>query len=802
MDIAELGLKIKLQGADEALRALKAVRDEAGKAEAAIGRLEKISGRADGTLRQLVTGANKAEGAFRTLGNSLGNAGGAQSTFVSQVKDAEGIFRKAGDSLRGYQAELDHASQTQQSVGANVKTGPGPNKPATGHGGGAETAEPGGGAGVRAGGFGHGPGAQPGKAPGTGLGTGPGTGIGGGEGAGEALGTSLQSAGTGAEKSSRSFDKLNSTLFDMGKSMVQGEGFSTVLKGSALDLAQGALEASVGLDGLGVAALAANPVVWGVGAAAGVAAGAFMVFKSDVNKAADTDNFVKSLGLSEGQLKRLGDTSVTTGDMMTGLWNTADEAFHLKDTFDSLSKWVVDSFRAILDWGVKTWINLASAVGATISTIQKVFANVPAIVGDAFITGVNFAIKAIEGLVNKVIDGINLVMKSANGVLGALGQAPVFKPIEHVELGQFENKFKGTITNINTFWGDEFKRISGNMLGGMQAFLDEWQKKSIEARNERVTGQSDAIKEQDKAATPAPSGGGTAPSKVTPESETVAAASAETAPKSATVGTGDPSLASFATNIANTALTGGLGAAMGLNVAAGALANIAAAGAKVVNTASDAVATVNDGLAKTAESLHPVRDEIAGMGEDLAKAIVSGKSLGATFTDSLRKMAQEWMTSGIQKMFDALIGAKGSEGTGIFGGIFDKAGAGGGLGKVLKGLGGLFGLGKNAMGTDNWRGGPTWVGERGPEIVNLPRGAQVIPNHRIGAAAGGGAGGGPVEVRVHVDQDGNWQAAVGKIAGKVAGPIAQQAGSQAAMAGSQIAQSSMADRQRRSLRAV
>jgi Prophage tail length tape measure protein len=45
-------------------------------------------------------------------------------------------------------------------------------------------------------------------------------------------------------------------------------------------------------------------------------------------------------------------------------------------------------------------------------------------------------------------------------------------------------------------------------------------------------------------------------------------------------------------------------------------------------------------------------------------------------------------------------------------------------------------IGHNATGTDNWRGGPTWVGERGPEIVNLPRGAQVIPNHAIGSVTG------------------------------------------------------------------
>ena len=39
-------------------------------------------------------------------------------------------------------------------------------------------------------------------------------------------------------------------------------------------------------------------------------------------------------------------------------------------------------------------------------------------------------------------------------------------------------------------------------------------------------------------------------------------------------------------------------------------------------------------------------------------------------------------------------------------------------------------IGKNANGTDNWRGGLSWVGERGPEIVNLPKGSQVFDNNK------------------------------------------------------------------------
>ncbi len=37
-------------------------------------------------------------------------------------------------------------------------------------------------------------------------------------------------------------------------------------------------------------------------------------------------------------------------------------------------------------------------------------------------------------------------------------------------------------------------------------------------------------------------------------------------------------------------------------------------------------------------------------------------------------------------------------------------------------------VGRNARGTDNWRGGLTWVGEEGPELIDLPKGSRVLPN--------------------------------------------------------------------------
>lgn len=39
----------------------------------------------------------------------------------------------------------------------------------------------------------------------------------------------------------------------------------------------------------------------------------------------------------------------------------------------------------------------------------------------------------------------------------------------------------------------------------------------------------------------------------------------------------------------------------------------------------------------------------------------------------------------------------------------------------------------HAMGTDNFSGGRTWVGEAGPEVVTLPKGSQITPNNELGS---------------------------------------------------------------------
>ena len=81
------------------------------------------------------------------------------------------------------------------------------------------------------------------------------------------------------------------------------------------------------------------------------------------------------------------------------------------------------------------------------------------------------------------------------------------------------------------------------------------------------------------------------------------------------------------------------------------------------------------------------------------------------------------------------------------------------------------------------RGGLALVGERGPELVNLPRGSQVVPNHELRGMSG--------SARVEVVPSPYFDVRVdGRIAG--AAPAIARAGGQAGMA-------SMAFRQSRRL---
>ncbi|WP_143540898.1 hypothetical protein [Rhodovulum sulfidophilum] len=115
--------------------------------------------------------------------------------------------------------------------------------------------------------------------------------------------------------------------------------------------------------------------------------------------------------------------------------------------------------------------------------------------------------------------------------------------------------------------------------------------------------------------------------------------------------------------------------------------------------------------------------------------------------DAISALADRMLDDLLDRAMSPLSDALGSMFDGLFSGLFGGGRASGGGGTVtqLFPSGGLPGF---ARGTDSAPGGLAWVGEAGPELVNLPRGAQVIPNHRLGSLGGGSVRMGDIHVNV------------------------------------------------------
>lgn len=116
---------------------------------------------------------------------------------------------------------------------------------------------------------------------------------------------------------------------------------------------------------------------------------------------------------------------------------------------------------------------------------------------------------------------------------------------------------------------------------------------------------------------------------------------------------------------------------------------------------SEQYATAAANADRLAEAQHQVREAAEAMGEaardalyTIVQGFIDGKDAGEIFGQVLRQLGSTLINMGFSQ----------------FGSTFKVPGFAGG--------------------TRNAPGGLALVGERGPELVNLPQGAQVIPNHR------------------------------------------------------------------------
>jgi len=160
---------------------------------------------------------------------------------------------------------------------------------------------------------------------------------------------------------------------------------------------------------------------------------------------------------------------------------------------------------------------------------------------------------------------------------------------------------------------------------------------------------------------------------------------------------------------------------------------------KRLTAQNDWAAGIQLGLMQIKDGAKDVATDVASavtgwadqLGDQIGKAAQTGKF---AWQDVVKSILADTAKLATQQLISRpLAGFLGSVAGSLLGGggyLGNSIGPGASFGQLS-----AFRVGNNADGTDNWRGGPTWVGERGPEILNLPRGSQVIPNHKIGGTS-------------------------------------------------------------------
>ena len=201
------------------------------------------------------------------------------------------------------------------------------------------------------------------------------------------------------------------------------------------------------------------PFIAAVGAAAAVIGGTLALSVRGLNK--DFGDLTEGMGLTEDQLENVKNRGVTMGDVLAGTFN------YLRDIiWDRIGPAVT----AIGDWFTKAMdVATQALIGATkaitggfigaFRAVRAVWGQLPAVIGDIAVGAANATIRAVEGMVNGAVRGINVVIGAAKqlaSVNPAFASANGLDFISPVDLAEMANRNAGAAREAGRTIGSEF----------------------------------------------------------------------------------------------------------------------------------------------------------------------------------------------------------------------------------------------------------------------------------------------------------------------------------------------------------
>lgn len=290
---------------------------------------------------------------------------------------------------------------------------------------------------------------------------------------------------------------------DLGVQIASGQNPLVAFVQQGAQIAGVMAQAQIGIGGViralgsmvaaATMAIVTNPILLAIAAAATVAYAAFKQFQSAVAETGEIKDYANSLGLTKKEMRELENVHVTFGDVLSGVWTTISEGLGLDEVWKSISEFAVQAFDVILKGAAMATAGIYAYFTGSFDAIKIVWKNLPAVLGDLFVQAVNLSIKAVEMLVNKVLDGINYVTTKANGVLTSMGLAAVFAQVESVKLGRMANENAGAAAKTTALVFDAYASRYNEALSGMKAIGLQIKQNTLDATKSRLEAQAAAL---------------------------------------------------------------------------------------------------------------------------------------------------------------------------------------------------------------------------------------------------------------------------------------------------------------------
>ncbi len=200
----------------------------------------------------------------------------------------------------------------------------------------------------------------------------------------------------------------------------------------------GLKEALAGILGPAAGVAAALAPIIGLAAAA---AGGFALMHRELSKGIP-DDLTQGMGLTEKQLERVKDRTVTMGDTFKATLQVMGKYLTSGPLGEALD-WLGEKWNGLLDWMTNAaFEGTARIYGLFVGSARAIagtWKSFPAVLGDAFAMAVNAAIDAVEALVNTSVLGLNRLFDA----LRILPQFSWLPKIPKADLDGFKMKVSG-----------------------------------------------------------------------------------------------------------------------------------------------------------------------------------------------------------------------------------------------------------------------------------------------------------------------------------------------------------------------